>query len=216
MRCERATGLARFVVAVPEAVAGLSGTVQVVGAGLEGLTVEGAAADGLAANAAGASVSLSAEAQGRAVLSAGDSSVGVALYTAPDRLTVEPEFTIARVGGGSDVGPAAVPALFSAVGWLNGPDGAAGTGDDIRIGSLSAEWTTTDANETAAMMQDAAYAGTLDQSGLFMPAVAGPNAERPFSTNNAGDLTITAKAGGLEASGRLIVTVQRFIDPPLR
>lgn len=212
----RADAGAHVLGTVPEAVAGLSGTVQVVGAGLEGLTVEGAAADGLAANAAGASVTLSAEAQGRAVLSAGDSSVGVALYTAPDRLTVEPEFTIARVGGGSDVGPAAVPALFSAVGWLNGPDGAAGTGDDIRIGSLSAEWTTTDANETAAMMQDAAYAGTLDRSGLFMPAVAGPNAERPFSTNNAGDLTITAKAGGLEASGRLIVTVQRFIDPPLR
>lgn len=212
----RADAGARVLGTVPEAVAGLSGAVQVVGAGLDGLSVEGATAEGLQANDFGATVTLGAEAQGLATLSAGDSSVGVALYTAPDRLTVEPEFTIARVGGGSDIGPAAVPAHFSAVGWLNGPDGAAGTEDDIRIGSLSAEWSTSDANETAALMQDAAYAGTLDPNGLFTPAVAGPNAERPFSTNNAGDLTITAKAGGLEASGRLIVTVQRFIDPPLR
>ncbi len=212
----RADAAPRVLGTVPEAVQGLSGDVQVVGTMLDNLTVEGAATGASTVNDFGARVTLTAETQGKAVLSVGESTTDIAFYTAPDRLTVEPEFTIARVGGGSDVGPASVPAHFRAIGWLNGPDGASGTEDDIRIGSLTAEWSMTNANEMAEVMRDTEYAGTLDPDGLFWPAVAGPNAERPFTTNNAGDLTITAKAGGLEASGRLIVTVQRFIDPPLR
>ena len=65
-------------------------------------------------------------------------------------------------------------------------------------------------------MEDAKFAGGIDDSGLFMPAVAGPNPERPFTTNNAGDLKITAEAMGMTGEAQLIVTVQRFIDPPIR
>ena len=52
--------------------------------------------------------------------------------------------------------------------------------------------------------------------GIFTPAVAGPNPERRFSTNNAGDLTVTGTALGLTGEGHLIVTVQRWNDPPIR
>jgi quinohemoprotein amine dehydrogenase len=109
-----------------------------------------------------------------------------------------------------------VPIDFAAIGWWNGPDGQPGTEDDIRIGEVAARWTSGNFNEVAEAMEDAKFAGSIDESGLFMPAVAGPNPERPFSTNNAGDLKITAEAMGQTGEAHLIVTVQRFIDPPIR
>jgi quinohemoprotein amine dehydrogenase len=65
-------------------------------------------------------------------------------------------------------------------------------------------------------MQDAMFAGEIGADGIFTPAIAGPNPDRKFSTNNAGELNVVATAGELSASGQLIVTVQRFIDPPIR
>ena len=56
----------------------------------------------------------------------------------------------------------------------------------------------------------------MGEDGIFMPAEAGPNPERPFQTNNAGDLTVTGTALGKTATAHLIVTVQRWIDPPIR
>jgi quinohemoprotein amine dehydrogenase len=81
---------------------------------------------------------------------------------------------------------------------------------------LPAAWSVANHNEVAELMEDAKFAGQIDDSGIFMPAVAGPNPERPFSTNNAGDLKIIAEAAGQMAEAQLIVTVQRFVDPPIR
>ena len=81
---------------------------------------------------------------------------------------------------------------------------------------MPATWTVENHNETAVKMEDARWAGTMAADGIFEPAVAGPNPERPFSTNNAGELTVKAEALGLTGEGFLIVTVQRFIDPPIR
>jgi quinohemoprotein amine dehydrogenase len=161
-------------------------------------------------------VTVSAAAPGLVSFAAGDAAASVALYTAPDRISVEPAFTIARVGGGDPAAPPPVPAAFSAVGWWNGPDGLPETEDDIRIGAVPAEWSVGDANETAVAMQDAMFAGEIGADGIFTPAIAGPNPDRKFSTNNAGELNVVATAGELSASGQLIVTVQRFIDPPIR
>lgn len=201
---------------VPEALPAPGGAVQVVGTGLDGLAAEGAELAGAAANASGAAATLTAAGDGVVTLSAGGATGQVAVYSAVDRVTVEPAFAIARVGGGSDIGPEAVPIDFAAIGWWNGPDGQPGTDDDIRIGEVPAAWTTGNHNEVAAAMEDAKFAGSIDETGLFMPAVAGPNPERPFSTNNAGDLRITAEALGQSGEAQLIVTVQRFIDPPIR
>lgn len=202
---------------VPEAAAGQDATVQVVGTGLDGLQTE--TADGtvgpVEANDLGASVHLTGT-NATFSFSAGEDTATAALYGSVDRLTVEPAFTIARVGGGSDVGPGPVPARFKAIGWWNGQDGEAGTPDDIRVGAMDAEWSVENHNEVAEAMKDAAYAGSIDGMGIFTPAVAGPNPERPFSTNNAGDLKIVAEAAGQTGEAQLIVTVQRFIDPPIR
>ena len=202
---------------VPEAASGQETTAQVVGTGLDGLQVEGqnGLADQITANDTGATVRLAGEGA-TFTFSAGEDMATAVLYDSVDRVTVEPEFTIARVGGGSAEGPAAVPAHFKAIGWWNGPDGEAGTEDDIRIGAVPAEWSVENANETAEAMMDATYAGEIGPDGIFMPAVAGPNPERAFSTNNAGELKVVANAAGQTGEGHMIVTVQRFIDPPIR
>jgi len=141
------------------------------------------------------------------------------IYRSVGSVQVEPGYTIARVGGnGGPLLP--VAAQFEAVGYDNGPDGKAGTADDLRIGVFPAEWSTDDYNEGAAAMQDKRFAGRIDQQGLFMPAGAGPNPKRKMSTNNAGDLAVKAVVddGGrrVEGAAHLIVTVQRWNDPPLR
>ena len=60
----------------------------------------------------------------------------------------------------------------------------------------------------------------MQANGLFMPADAGLNPERPFDTNNAGNLTVvaTVEDGGqtVTGEGQLLVTVQRWNDPPIR
>jgi len=143
----------------------------------------------------------------------------LAVYREIDRVAVEPAYTIARVGGGGGPIPR-VPAQFAAVGWLNGPDGAAETGDDVRLGTLPASWAVENFDETAASLDDAHHTGAIQQNGIFIPAEAGLNPERPFQTNNAGNLSVIATvldgARKLEGSAQLIVTVQRWIDSPIR
>ncbi len=138
------------------------------------------------------------------------------VYSALDSIKVEPPFNIARVGGGGGRTDK-VKAMFQAVGYLAGPDGRSGTADDIRIGEVPARWSVEPFDEVADELEDVRYAGAIDgATGIFTPAVAGPNPERPFSTNNAGNLRIVATTGGTSGSGQLIVTVQRWNDPPIR
>ncbi len=141
------------------------------------------------------------------------------VYSQVDSVRVEPGEAIARVGGGGGPLPP-VPAQFEAVAYINGPDGASGTDDDVRIGVMPAQWSVDNNNEVAADLRDKDFAGTISATGLFMPADAGPNPQRPFKTNNAGDLAIKAVVddGGrrVEGTGHLIVTVQRWNDPPIR
>lgn len=212
----KADGPAQMLGAVPEAVPAGAASVQVVGVGIDDLTITGADVAARAANPFGAALSLSAAANVLARIEAGGQGASVAFYDSVDRLAVEPAFTIARVGGGSTFGPEAVPAAFRAVGFWNGPDGAPGTQDDIRIGALPATWSVGPSDAIAEEMADAAYAGAIDPAGVFMPSTAGPNPARRFSTNNAGDLKITGAAAGAAAEARLVVTVQRFVDPPIR
>ena len=133
---------------------------------------------------------------------------------------------MARIGGGGGPIPKA-PAQFEAMGWLNGPDGQPATEDDIALGAFAAQWRTDNFNEEAVKMQDAKFAGQIDEHGLFTPADAGPNPERPMSTNNAGNLKViatvqpdtteTETAGQpLTAEAHLYATVQRFVDAPIR
>jgi len=157
---------------------------------------------------------------GRTVTVGGEEAKdALAVYRTVDAVKVEPPFGIARVGGNGST--AAVKAAFEAVAYAAGPDGAAGTEDDVRIGVMPADWSVAPFDDVAATLEDVKYAGAMDAaSGLFTPAEAGLNPERPYSTNNAGNLkvigTVTDGGQAVSGEGQLIVTVQRWNDPPIR
>ncbi|WP_413206330.1 quinohemoprotein amine dehydrogenase subunit alpha [Rhodospirillum sp. A1_3_36] len=187
-----------------------------LGAGLEAKVVEASAG----------TVVLDVTAAADAAVGSRDISLGGAelpgslvVYDALDRVAVEPAVTFARVGGNGGPIPK-VPAQFEAIGYLNGPDGVPETEDDIRVGAMAATWRSEDFDETAAAMNDATFAGAISPMGLFTPGPAGPNPKRVKGTNNTGNLSIVATVadGGktLEGSGQLYVTVQRFVDWPIR
>ncbi|MEC4722807.1 quinohemoprotein amine dehydrogenase subunit alpha [Noviherbaspirillum sp. CPCC 100848] len=142
----------------------------------------------------------------------------VAVYRQIDSIRIEPKEGMARVGGNGGPIPKK-PVQFEAIAYANGPDGKVDTEDDVRIGHVVAQWSLANLNKNAEEMQDLQFAGTLSKNGLFMPNNAGPNPERKYSTNNAGELKVKAvvKEGAkvLSASTHLMVTVQRFVDPPI-
>ena len=76
-------------------------------------------------------------------------------------------------------------------------------------------------DEVAKEAEDVRFAGQMDQRrGIFEPAAAGPNPERRHSTNNAGNLQVVASVeqdgASVSGTGQLIVTVQRWNNPPLK
>ena len=137
------------------------------------------------------------------------------VYDRVDRVEVSPAFGIARVGGGK-ISP--VAAQFEAVAFRDVPD-ASGKPQPLRLGTLPVNWSVQPYNADAKEADDPKFAGRMDSSGRYSPAVAGPNPQRKFSANNAGNLSIlaTLDEGGREVSGKahLIVTVQRWNTPPI-
>lgn len=153
----------------------------------------------------------------RQVLASG-SKVGqpLAIYQQIDSLRIEPPFGIARLGGGA-VAP--VTAQFSAVAWLNGPDGKPGTEDDIRLGILPASWRVDNYDERARSEDDARFAGQIEAHGQFIPAPAGPNPARHNQTNT-GDLKVIGSVldgdRKIDSEAHLMVVVQRWNTPSLK
>jgi quinohemoprotein amine dehydrogenase len=112
--------------------------------------------------------------------------------------------------------------LFRAIGTDYGKDGIADTEDDLNLGYIEeVTWEVVPRDEIAKKDNDVKFAGQLNSStGQFSPAAAGPNAKRYRSTNNAGNLNIVAKltenGNEISGTGRLLVTVQRWNNPPLK
>ena len=101
----RGDGPATILGAVPENAEPGMAVVQLVGTGLETLSAEGAELGAVSHNDSGATVELSADEDAPVTLTSGHAQGRFAFYTDVDRIAVEPAFTIARVGGGSEVGP---------------------------------------------------------------------------------------------------------------
>ncbi|WP_413873175.1 quinohemoprotein amine dehydrogenase subunit alpha [Albidovulum sp.] len=223
----RTDAAAQILSVVPDHVrAGETIEMRVSGVGLSGdVTLPAGLTAETVSNDAGAvvlKVTAAADAAaGRGAVAVGGASLdaAVGVYSALDRISVEPAVTYSRIGDNG--GPIAKqPAAFDAIGWLNGPDGQPETDDDIRIGAVAADWSVDNFDEAAAAAEDAKFAGQIGPSGIFDPAGAGPNPERVMSTNNAGNLSViaTVKDGDrtLEGRGHLYATVQRFVDTPIR
>jgi len=141
------------------------------------------------------------------------------VYKKIDSLKVFPSYAIARVGDGGGAMPKQ-HSIFEAVGYLAGKDGKIGTVDDISLGKVDAKWSVAPFDERAKEDEDVKFTGTMDSfSGRFIPSFAGPNPKRRFGTNNAGNLKVIATykdgANRLEADSHMIVTVQKWVNPPI-
>lgn len=183
----------------------------------KGVSVKGVSVSGDGSEVTATVTADAGAAQGVHTVTVGKAKASIVVAKSVDRLDVEPSFAIARVGGGQIP---AVPAQFDAVGYLNGADGQPNTADDVRVGVIKdVTWSTENFNEVAEAMKDASFAGSVQNNGLFMPAIAGPNPARPFSANNAGDLAVVATGSfngkPVSGKGHLIVTVQRFVNHPI-
>jgi quinohemoprotein amine dehydrogenase len=135
------------------------------------------------------------------------------VYDQVDRVAVEPLRGMARVGG------VIVPKQyeqFDAVAWHDGPDGKPRTDDDLNLGAVEPTWNLEEYSATYGD-EDLRFVGSLDQTGLFTPAVDGPNPERVGNRNNIGDVWVVATftpegaAMPLRARAHLVVTVPVYM-----
>jgi quinohemoprotein amine dehydrogenase len=138
----------------------------------------------------------------------------VAVYDGIDYVKIAPAWNMARVGG------AAFPkmlARFEAVGFSHGPDGKFDTHDDVNLGVVDARWTIEEYTATFDD-DDVKFVGKIDgATGVFTPALDGPNPERSGNRNNVGDVWVVAahEPGGgaapLRARAHLVVTVPLYM-----
>ncbi|MDE8653582.1 quinohemoprotein amine dehydrogenase subunit alpha [Novosphingobium album (ex Liu et al. 2023)] len=144
------------------------------------------------------------------------------VYRKVDFLKVTPETGLARLGGGKH---AKGFQQFEAIGFDNGADGKANTGDDVAIGPIAVTWSI-DEFLSVYYDDDTRFVGQIGQNALFTPASDGPNPERRFGRNNYGDVWVVATAKSekdafgkpLSARAYLVVTVpayQRWDQPEL-
>lgn len=142
----------------------------------------------------------------------------LAVYDKVDGVKVTPGWAMARVGGVRF--PKAL-AQFEAHAFDNGADDRADTPDDVDLGIVDATWTL---EEFAAIYDDddIKFVGQIDKAtGLFTPAVDGPNPSRRGERNNIGDVYVVATyspeaADGkgmkpLRARAHLLVTVPLYM-----
>ena len=147
----------------------------------------------------------------REVSQGGLKGPSLAVYDKVEEVKVVPAFSIARIGENGGSTPK-VQGRFEAEAW-----GKDAKGQPLRIGYLPAQWSVEPYNEKAKEDEDVKFAGQMLANGIFMPGGAGPNPERRMMTNNAGNLKVIAQLqdGGQKGEGHLIVTVQRWNNPPL-
>jgi quinohemoprotein amine dehydrogenase len=137
-----------------------------------------------------------------------------AVYDRIEYLKVSPQTPLAHLG--SEPHPKGY-CQFDAIAYANGPDGKEGTADDIELGPVKASWKL---EEFVATMgdDDVDFVGNLDPaSGLFTPALDGPNPKRRFGRNNYGDVWVVAtfKPAGSDqpVTGRsyLVVAIPQYL-----
>lgn len=136
------------------------------------------------------------------------------VYDKVDFIKVTPGWSMARVGG--VVFPKML-AQFEAFAYANGPDGKPDTKDDLPAGPVDATWSVEEYTATFAD-DDVKFVGEVNPStGLFTPAIDGPNPARSGNRNNIGDVWVVAtyKPGGdatpMRARSHLVVTVPLYL-----
>jgi len=216
----RDKGVAQVLAVLPQAIrAGTVTTVTVVGTGIASNAGTVSFGDSTTATALErtthsirARVNVTAGATpGLRVVAAGAAEGKIAVYKQIDKVDVVPGYGIARVGGGKTP---PVTAQFEAMASTRLPGG-----ELLSIGPVRASWRSAPFDAEATRTEDDKFAGHFDQRGCFLPAGAGPNPAREYSGDNVGNLKVLAvvdDAGrSVEGGGHLIVTVQRWNNPPI-
>jgi len=113
----------------------------------------------------------------------------VVLYDTIDYVKVTPERGFARVGG--KMRPPQTE-RFEAVAMNRGPDDELYTADDYAVKPVAATWSVEEF-PVRENDDDAQYVGAIDPAtGLFTPALDGPNPARKWSMNNIGEVYVVA------------------------
>lgn len=152
---------------------------------------------------------------GRDLFLSGTLSKGaLTIYEKVDFIKVRPGWNMARVGG--VVFPKQL-AQFEAFAYANGPDGKPDTKDDLVLGPVDATWSVEEYTATFDD-DDVKFVGEVNgATGLFTPAIDGPNPARSGSRNNIGDVWVIAthKPAGdgapMRARAHLVVTVPLYL-----
>jgi quinohemoprotein amine dehydrogenase len=136
------------------------------------------------------------------------------VYDKVDFIKVTPAWNMARVGGA--VFPKQL-AQYDAFAYANGPDGKPDTKDDLPIGIVEAAWSLEEYTATFGD-DDIKFVGGIDaKTGLFTPALDGPNPLRSGNRNNVGDVWVIATyapggdAAPMRARAHLVVTVPLYM-----
>lgn len=134
------------------------------------------------------------------------------VYEAVDGIRVLPRAGLAHTGGA--VYPKGFQ-QFEAVAFANGPDGRPNTSDDLTLGVVDAKWSLEEYTATF-NDDDLKFVGAIDpKSGMFTPALDGPNPERSGDRNNIGDVWITADYTPDGATASIKARAQLVVAPPV-
>lgn len=140
-----------------------------------------------------------------------------AVYSKVAYIKVMPDANFARLGGTI---AAKQYAQFEAVAFAAGADGVPETADDVPLGPVTANWSLEEFYSTP-NDDDVEFVGKINDSGLFTPALEGPNPKRKKQSNNLptdnyGDVWVNASYTPpgeqlLKARSYLVVGVPLYI-----
>jgi quinohemoprotein amine dehydrogenase len=138
----------------------------------------------------------------------------IAVYDTIDYIKVLPGTPIARLGGAAQR-PKGYQ-QFEVMAYNRGADNKSNTADDVELGPLDVSWSVEEFYETFGD-DDKDYVGTLSQTGLFTPALDGPNPQRKQMRNNYGTVWVVATAKNERDKNGKLFTAKGYlvVAPPL-
>lgn len=140
----------------------------------------------------------------------------IAVYDKIDYIRVLPATPIARLGGAAQR-PKGYE-QFEVMAYNRGADNKPNTADDVALGPIDVSWSMEEFPEVFGD-DDQKYVGTLSETGLFTPALDGPNPRRNQMRDNYGTVWVVATAKSehdrngkpLSAKGYLVVSPPLYI-----
>jgi len=138
----------------------------------------------------------------------------IAVYDKVDYIKVVPGTSIARLGGAAQR-PKGYQ-QFEVMAYNRGPDDKPNTADDVEIGPIDVTWSVQEFYEVFGD-DDKDFVGTLSPTGLFTPALDGPNPKRKQSRDNYGTVWVVATAKTEKDKYGHLLTGRSYlaVSPPL-